>query len=148
MLSMDDAAESVPLDPPQMLNLSFSPRAPRSNWFHPARFSAIDSIAKLHRFQNLQAIINELQKGTAGQPYRSLHRGTLTKWIDHENRCWTAKTLEKVQLAAATQDKHDAPHVVAPDKAIGRPSFLVRTKLCIAPIRLTYIYIDSLPYSS
>lgn len=101
------------------------PRARQVNWFHPARFATIDAVAKRDGFQSPQAILQELQKGTAGLEFRTLHWGTILKWIDSENRCWNKATLAKVQLAKS-QDSSDAPHLVTPGKTLGRPQILVR----------------------
>ena len=100
-------------------------RALRKNWFHPARWETIHAVARLNGYKNVSEIVNQLQRGISGQEYKSLHRGTVSKWIDKENHCWTAETLAKVHAAAQSQDASDAPHLVKPGTTLGRRSIMV-----------------------
>lgn len=99
-----------------------------TNWFHPAQFGTINRIAKLNNFKNGQRIVNELQCGVSGESFKSLHRGTIVKWINRDGSGWTADTLEKVKWAAE-QDVPDVPHIIAPGTVMGRPRTLVRVNI-------------------
>ena len=119
-------ASTPPLLPSSSGTSSVKTRAPRTNWFSPARWVTIDNIARLNGFRSAQDIVNQLKRGISGKAYTTLNKGTLSRWIDSRNCCWSAETLEKVRLAAGCAERQDAPHIVKSGAVIGRPSVQVR----------------------
>lgn len=93
-------------------------RSPRTNWFVPKVWPAIDAAAKANLFRSAQTVAY-LQRQAGGKViYGTLAPGTVSHWIDTKAPTlrWKSNVLEKVKAEGAR---------AAPKKRLGRPRKLV-----------------------
>ena len=71
----------------------------RTDWFHPARWATIDSLAQKYNWS--PADIAKHLPSTLG----TLNKGTVSRWIDKSGgkTCWKARILMKVEESAQKQ---------------------------------------------
>ncbi|QRV79944.1 DDE superfamily endonuclease [Ceratobasidium sp. AG-Ba] len=92
-------------------------RAPRTNYYEPARWQLVDQATRLHNFSS-QAIVRELTLGPNSSLFTSIDRGTVNAWINKDHTGWKPAVLERVARAA----EGNTPQ--APVKPLGRPQLL------------------------
>ena len=71
-------------------------RSKRTNWYHPFLWSAIDEAA--HKTHWSPTEIEKHLKCLSPKLYNTIHKGTISKWIDKETkRGWSAATKKYIE---------------------------------------------------